>query len=138
MNEIIKTNKIQTDVDNLVQKVLQGDINPLDVYITIKKIEDALKTAKKRLKDISVDEAEKYGKMTFGYMDADITIKNSATSYDYSNIPEVITKELELKAIKERHKQALQHTIIDEKTGEILKAPIVKHGQPTLSIKLKK
>lgn len=137
MTDIIKKNEIPVAVEALVSQVLSGDLNPLEVYITIKKAEEALKQAKNQLQDLSMDEAAKYGK-TFSFMDTEITLKNSATRYDYSNIPEVVSMELELKALKNKHKAAVNHDIVDTDTGELIKAPVVKHGRETMSIKLKK
>ena len=98
---------------------------------------EALKQAKNQLQDLSMDEAVKYGK-TFSFLDAEITLKNSATRYDYSEIPEIVSMELELKALKNKHKAAVKHSIVDTDTGELVQAPIVKHGRETMSIKLKK
>jgi len=135
--DIVKENEIPAAVKALVSNVMLGDLNPLEVYITIKKIEEALKQAKNQLQDLSVEEATKYGK-TFSFMDAEITLKNSATRYDYSEIPEIVAMELELKALKDKHKAAVNHDIVDTETGELVKAPVVKHGRETMSIKLKK
>ena len=138
MSEITKQKEIPLAVEALVSRVLSGDLNPLEVYITIKKVEEALKQAKNKLQDLSIEEATKYGAKTFSFADTEITLKNSATRYDYSDIPEIVNKESELKELKEKHKAALKHEIVDTDTGEIIKAPIVKHGRETLSIKLKK
>ena len=62
MTDIIKKNEIPVAVEALVSQVLSGDLNPLEVYITIKKAEEALKQAKNQLQDLSMDEAAKYGK----------------------------------------------------------------------------
>jgi len=136
--EISKQNEIPRAVDSLVSKVLSGDLNPLEVYITIKKIEEALKQAKNHLQDLTIDEATKYGQKSFTYADTEITIKNSATRYDYSEIPEIVAKELELKALKDKHKSAIKHSIVDTDTGELVQPPIVKGGREILSVKLKK
>jgi len=137
MTDIIKKNEIPVAVEALVSQVLSGELNALEVYITIKKAEEALKQAKNQLQDLSMDEAVKYGK-TFSFLDAEITLKNSATRYDYSEIPEIVSMELELKALKNKHKAAVKHSIVDTDTGELVQAPIVKHGRETMSIKLKK
>jgi len=138
MTDIIKQKEIPAAVEALVSKVLAGDLNPLEVYITIKKVEEALKQAKNRLQDLSIEEAERYGTKTFSFADTEITLKNSATRYDYSDIPDVVAKELELKALKDKHKAALKHDIVDTDTGELIQAPVVKHGRETISVKLKK
>ena len=84
------------------------------------------------LKTIKV--AEVVANITFA--DAEITNKSSAGRYDYSNIPEVVAKELELKALKDKHKAALKVSVIDLETGELITAPIYKGGKEIISIKL--
>jgi hypothetical protein len=129
---------IPVAVEKLVQLVLSGELNPLEVYVTIKKVEEALKQAKKELLELAVDEAAKYGTGSYSVYNADITLKNSAGRWDFTKIPGVISKELELKALKDKHKAALKHDIVDTETGELVQAPIFNPGRETISIKLKK
>ena len=138
MEKLVKQNEIPVAVETLVNQVLSGYLNPLEVYVTIKKIEEALKQAKKELLDLAVDEAAKYGTGSHSCYDADITLKNSAGRWDFTEIPDVISKEIELKALKDKHKASLKHEIVDIETGELVQAPIFKPGRETISIKLKK
>ena len=138
MEKLVKQNEIPRAVEALKQKVLAGSLNPLEVYVTIKKVEEALKQAKKELLDLAVDEAAKYGTGSYSCYDADVTLKNAAGRWDFTEIPGIISKELELKALKDKHKAALKHEIVDTETGELVQAPIFKPGRETISIKLKK
>tara|TARA_R110001592_G_scaffold310221_4_gene584757 strand:- start:542 stop:952 length:411 start_codon:yes stop_codon:yes gene_type:complete len=133
--EIIKTIKVAEVVANITTSVNNGDVNPLDAIIRLKKLEEIVKKAKLNISDMVIDEAAKYGK-TFTFADAEITNKSSAGRYDYSNIPEVVAKELELKALKDKHKAALKVDVIDLETGELIAAPIYKGGKEIISIKL--
>ena len=133
--EILKTIKVAEVVANITTSVNNGDINPLDAIIRLKKLEEIVKKAKANISYMVIDEASKYGK-TFTFADAEITNKSSAGRYDYSNIPEVVAKEIELKALKDKHKAALKVDVIDLETGELIAAPIYKGGKEIISIKL--
>lgn len=133
--EILKTIKVGEVVANITTAVIDGDINPLEAIVSLKKLEEIVKKAKANISDMVIDEASKYGK-TFTFADAEITNKSSAGRYDYSNIPEVVAKEIELKALKDKHKAALKVDVIDLETGELIAAPIYKGGKEIISIKL--
>ena len=135
--ELLKTIKVNEVVNNITNSVMDGTINPLEAIISLKKLEEIVKKAKANISDAVIDEAAKYGK-TFTFADAEITNKSSAGRYDYSNIPEIVAKELELKAIKDKHKAALKVDVIDLDTGELIAAPIYKGGKEIISIKLNK
>jgi hypothetical protein len=135
--ELLKTIKVSEVVNNITTSVLDGTINPLEAIVSLKKLEEIVKQAKIRINDSVIDEAAKYGK-TFIYGDAEITNKASAGRYDYSNIIEIVSKELALKALKDKHKAALKVDVIDLDTGELIQAPIYKGGKEIISIKLNK
>ena len=135
--DIIKNIKVHEVVDNITSSVMDGTINPLEAIVSLKKLEEIVKLAKSSISDAVIDEASKHGK-TFTYGDAEITNKSSAGRYDYSNIPEIVAREIELKAIKDKHKAALKVDVIDLETGELIAAPIYKGGKEIISIKLNK
>ena len=135
--DIIKNIKVHEVVDNITSSVMDGTINPLEAIVSLKKLEEIVKLAKASISDAVIDEAAKHGK-TFTYLDAEITNKSSAGRYDYSNIPEIVAREIELKAIKDKHKAALKVDVIDLETGELIAAPIYKGGKEIISIKLNK
>ena len=135
--ELLKTIKVNEVVANITSSVLDGTINPLEAIVSLKKLEEIVKLAKASISDAVIDEATKHGK-TFTYGDAEITNKSSAGRYDYSNIVEVVSMELELKALKDKHKAALKVDVINLDTGELLAAPIYKGGKEIISIKLNK
>ena len=104
----------------------------------VKKVDTKIKQVKKNVDDLVIEEAAKYSTKTFTTFDAEVTLKNSASRYDFSNIPEIVTKELELKALKDKHKAAIKSDVIDLDTGELIEPPIVKGGKEVVSIKLNK
>jgi len=135
--DIIKNIKVAEIVANISTSVNNGEVNPLDAIVSLKKLEMIVKQTKAEISELVIIEAAKHGK-TFNYLDAEITNKYSAGRYDYSNIPEIVAKELELKAIKDKHRAAINVDVIDLDTGELLAAPIYKGGKEIISIKLNK
>jgi len=135
--DIIKNIKVAEIVANISTSVNNGEVNPLDAIVSLKKLEMIVKQTKAEISELVIIEAAKHGK-TFNYLDAEITNKYSAGRYDYSNIPEIVAKELELKAIKDKHRAAINVDVIDLDTGELLAAPIYKGGSEIISIKLNK
>ena len=135
--ELLKKIKVDEVVANITTSVENGSLNPLEAIVSLKKLEEIVKKAKSNIADVVIDEAAKYSENTFNYSDAEITKKLSAGRYDFSNIPEVVAKELELKALKDKHKAALKSNVIDLDTGELIQAPIYKGGKEIISIKLK-
>lgn len=135
--EIIKNIKVAEVVANITTLVENGDINPLEAIVSLKKLEEIVKQAKSKINEAVIDEATKYGK-SFNFGDAEITNKSSAGRYDYSNIPEVVSMEIELKALKDKHKAAIKNNVVDLETGELIVAPIYKGGKEIISIKLNK
>ena len=135
--DILKTIKVAEVVANITTSVNNGDVNPLEAIVSLKKLEQIVKQAKAEIAEAVIDEAAKHGK-TFTYLDAEITNKYSAGRYDYSNIPDIVDKEIELKALKDKHRAAINVDVIDLETGELLAAPIYKGGKEIISIKLNK
>ena len=133
--EILKTIKVSEVVNNVADAVNSGDVNPLEAAVSLKKLELIVNAAKNRIADAVIEESSKYEK-SFTYADAEITSKNSAGRYDYSEIPEIVAMELKLKALKDKHKTALKVNAIDLETGELIKAPVYKGGKEIISIKL--
>ena len=103
---LIKTTNIKETVAEITTAVQNGEVNALEAFINLKKIEEIIKQVKKNVDDLVIEEAAKYNTKTFTTFDAEVTLKNSASRYDYSNIPEIVNKELELKALKDKHKAA--------------------------------
>ena len=136
--DIIKNINISKVVADITTAVKDGLVNPLEAYVSLKKLEEIVKQDKSKIDEEALSEANKYPEKSFNFSDVEITKKNSAGRYDYSNIPEIVKKEKELKELKETYKAASKYDITDLNTGEILNAPIYKHGKEILSIKLNK
>lgn len=136
--ELIKNIDIAKVVADITLAVKNGNVNALDAYITLKKLEEVVKLAKANIDEDALLEANKYSGKVFNISNAEITKKSAPGQYDYSNIPEIVIKEEELKDLKAKHKAALKLDVIDLDTGELIVAPLYKGGKEIISIKLNK
>ncbi len=105
----------------IINEVLEGNINPLELDARLKYIEELVKTIRtnKDVKECKFIEAKKYGK-TFEYANCEIRLSERKV-YDFKQDSEVVRLEKELKARKELLKTVKDGIIIiDEATGEEL------------------
>ncbi len=77
---------ITDEIREWVAGVKEGHLNPLDIFIQLKDIEQILKLAIDELREEAIDEATKYEGKTFTHLNAKITLKNDAGRWDYSHI----------------------------------------------------
>ena len=115
MKEIKLFNKLpQTKADiakdfNLIRdKVLEGEINPLDFISQVSALEKLFADLKKDMliKDAVLEEAEKYGTKSFEKGSAKFTIAEVGTRYDYSVCDDQVWNDLDgqIKLLTERRK----------------------------------
>ena len=88
--ELIKFNHTTKEqrsqlVREIMDEVLNGRINPLELHLRLKSAEEVIKqlTGLEPYKAILLDEAEKHGK-SFDYQTAKIDIREVGVKYDYS------------------------------------------------------
>lgn len=80
--------EIAEQTQRLVEKVLDGDINPLRAYGLLAALEKIAGEAKKAIVGQALDEAEKYPEKEIGVYGAKFQIKEAGVKYDYTNDPE--------------------------------------------------
>jgi hypothetical protein len=88
--ELIKFNHTTKEertavVREIFQEVLEGRINPMELHIRMKCIEEVVKqlTSMPAYKAIVLDDAEKHGK-SFQYHNAKVDIREVGVKYDYT------------------------------------------------------
>jgi hypothetical protein len=88
--ELIKFNHTTKEertevVREIFQELLEGRINPMELHIRMKCIEEVVKqlTSMPAYKAIVLDDAEKHGK-SFQYHNAKVDIREVGVKYDYS------------------------------------------------------
>lgn len=121
-------------VANIVSRIQDGEINPLDVIANFRKIEKVIDGVMKTsgILDTMIAEYDKYGEKEVEYNGVILSKVESGVKYDYSNCGDVeynilVKKQKEIEnAIKERKKfldgiPENGTTILDEDTGEVIK-----------------
>jgi len=105
------------------QAVLNGTINPLELDVRLKAIEETVTSIRKdkEVKSEIVKEASKYGK-SFDFRNAKITISERGT-YDFSNDAEWKTLKEKIKERELFLKSIPEEGTVDIKTGEVIYRP---------------
>lgn len=83
---LFSTSRTGIDVfsDQIIQAVKEGEINPLQVRIWIKTMEEIIERVKKETGKNQLREAEKWSEQKFQYLGATIEKADVKTEYDYS------------------------------------------------------
>lgn len=131
----------------IVQALDNGEVNPLDLKLAFKAIEDLGKKVKGTLDTHLVEEASKYTK-TFMYKGSEFTTMEAGTRYDYSECGHQEYNDLvsQIKVLEARKKEIEEdlkgikgsRTEVNEDTGEIIKLyPPKKTSTTTVSTTIK-
>ena len=129
-----KLNKgtLNAQVQNIVNSVENGNVNPLEAFIFLNFMQKVADTARKKLLDQAIVEAEKYPEKEADVYEATVTVKNGAGRFTY---PDHI-KDAQEQA-KDAYKAALKGHTITNKDGEIIEPAVYVHGKTILNIKFK-
>ena len=138
---------IAETADQIVQSLDNGEVNPLDLKLAFKAIEDLGKKVKGTLDTHLVEEASKYTK-TFMYKGSEFNTMEAGVKYDYSVCGHTEYNELtaEMIRIDKRMKEIEEdlkgikgsRTEVNEDTGEIIKLyPPKKTSTTTVSTTIK-
>jgi hypothetical protein len=77
---------VTTEFTEYAKEVKEGNINPLEAYITLKAALVDLEKALKEVQDLAIDEACKYGQKSFEAFGAKVEVRNGASRWDYSGV----------------------------------------------------
>lgn len=136
-------------VDQVVQTVAEGHVDPLKVHLQIKCTEEMIKAIKssKEYSEAVLDEASKHGK-SFDYRNANLSIKEVGTKFDYSvcQDPEhtALQEAFDLAKAKLDEREtflkslpASGQQVVNEETGETYKIyPPLKSSTTSVTVKL--
>jgi hypothetical protein len=118
-------------LDEMVNGVERGEMNPLSVYIDLKRLEEQLEAVKERVKPLMMEEVNKYPEKSFKAFGAIIEKKAGASRWDYSNVKEWLYAKQRLVDIEAIAKVGG----FDESGNEIQRAHKVQ-GKETIAVKL--
>lgn len=149
--QLFETTKAQRQeyAYSLIEKLDNGEVDPLRLHLQIKAMEDLIKQLQDNTayKLFLLDEAAKYGK-SFEYINAKFEVKEMGVKYDYSQcgdpeMTELLRQETEIKEKVKARSEYLKTvpttglSIMQEDTGELVKVyPPSKTSTTTLTVKL--
>lgn len=141
---------IQDAIEYLKNALDNGELNPLELAIRMKWMEDYMKEAKEAIRPHVLTSVNKYAKgEEIACYGSRIEPMEAGTRYDYSGCGDVVWNELQKskeahdKLIKEREKflQSIkgQQTLVDDSTGEVYTVfPPKKTSTSTYKVTLSK
>lgn len=115
-----------------------GNLNPLDAYCELNRIEKICAELKKQIQQQAVNEAQKHGK-TFKHMGFEIQCKSSAGRWKYEHINDWVAAKMKLSIIEDNAKTA--HKLIEKGLlplndgGEIVEPATYIPGADIISLK---
>ena len=128
----------------LVDLILNGEVDPLQVEVGLKGIEEAIKAVRTdaSVRHLIMQEAGKYPEKTFEVYGCQITKKLTPARYDYENtgdpvwngLNEKITDLTKLLKAREKMLASLTGPIADPEEGVVIHPPAKTQGE-TLAIK---
>lgn len=131
---------IENRIVDVVNKVEEGNLCPLQTTIQLKKLEKLISSALAQIKDQAINEALKHGDKEFEFFGARVHVRSSATRYSYKHIDAWVELNNKLKEVEASAKDALklklkgQQSITED--GEIVEPADFTTGKETLFISL--
>ena len=139
--------QVEVFADQIKNELESGNVNPLELAIYFKSIEKTVEKVSEKLKELALQEAEKYGKK-FEFKGAEISISELGTIYDYSKTGDyewerwdaAVKQDTDRRKERETMLKGLTGslTIVNEETGEMETIyPPIKKSTTGISISLK-
>jgi hypothetical protein len=134
-------------VEKTVNMVNAGEVNPLELSVKLKVIEETIGKIRKEIADKATDEAIKYGK-SFEKNGCKVEVANVGVKYDFTNCNDALWSEID-KSIKDATEEKKKRetflksldkpfNYVDDTTGEIrLINPPIKTGKESVKITIK-
>ena len=123
----MKTEEYQAHFYQVVQKVEEGLVNPLDAFIELRSIESALKDAIASVTDAACEERRSYGKEEIVRQGSIVELVEGSPRYSYNHVSQWAAMKEKMKAIEQMSKMASSNMtgyVVDENGEEILAAEV--------------
>ncbi len=138
-NQGLSKKVIANQSENVIQRIKDGDLDPIKAMIAAKAMEEVVKAVLSYTRDTAIGKAEEYkGQSIYG---ATLQVRNTGATYDYEADQEYSLYKAQLKAREELLKEAIKSRSGKALTedGEVVKAPPIKSiGGQTIAISFKK
>lgn len=133
---------LKIQIEDLCIIAENGDICPLDTYISFKELSEYLNDRIEVIKPMALKEAAKYKGDSNGYCGYIVDVREMGGKYDYSNVEQIVKlkeqiKELE-KASQNAYKISLHGGLVITGDGEEIQPAIYKPGTISIALKYKK
>lgn len=139
-------------IEKAVHDAVNGDIDPLNVFIAFNDIAKQLKAANDQIHELAMDQAQLHGAKTFSHHGYQIGVVQGRTTWDFKNCQGVVEMEAEVKKLKENLKAMRKAADADgfselvelngqqvlaapDKNGELIALPSTKSSKAYLTIK---
>jgi len=139
-------------IEKAVHDAVNGDIDPLNVFIAFNDIAKQLKAANDQIQELAMDQAQLHGAKTFSHHGYQIGVVQGRTTWDFKNCQGVVEMEAEVKKLKENLKamrkaadangfselvelNGQQVLAAPDKNGELIALPSTKSSKAYLTIK---
>lgn len=139
-------------IEKAVHDAVNGDIDPLNVFIAFNDIAKQLKAANDQIQELAMDQAQLHGAKTFSHHGYQIGVVQGRTTWDFKNCQGVVEMEAEVKKLKENLKAMRKAADADgfselvelngqqvlaapDKNGELIALPSTKSSKAYLTIK---
>jgi len=128
------------NIQEIIDGVLDGDIDPLKAFIQLKAKEQAIKGAMAMIQEQAIEKANTYGEKTFKDFGVEITCKSAPGRWDYKHIEHINHLKGMIKGYEEQAKDAFKlvekgSQIIDDE-GEVVEPAKYTPGKDIISIKM--
>lgn len=119
----------------LAQSAFNGEADPLEAYVALKKAEQEVSDALKIVQPLAINEADKYPGKTINLSDATIEKRSAASRWDYSGVAAWSGAKEKLTYIE---KIAQAGGGVDPDTAEEIGRAVKIEGKATIAVSLKK
>ena len=127
--------RAQQLAEQLSDQVLDGNKDPLEAWGELKMLEDAIKKAKDLIRDPAIEELAKYGPSTM-MNGVKLTKYNGKRTYKYDHNDDWSELKSKMQDVERKMKIAVNDTIVDEETGEVIPPAKVVYSSETISVEL--
>lgn len=139
-----KTDYTKQLISSMADEFQNGELDALDLYIELKKIEKFLEEKIQQVSPDALDSAEQYGKGEHVRNGVVFGVRGGAGHWDFKHVPEWTHKKTELEKIETSLKSIYQYAqnnpgqMANTETGEIPILPNYNKGKDSLILKLPK
>ena len=136
-------NNIQQQLSATIQGVIDGDVNPLEVYGNLKMLEKHLKKCIDEIKEEVFCEADKWNDKTFEESGFKFTKTDGRAMYDFKGLPIWEQKKSEIKEIEAMAKASAQNqmkfkTALVTEDGEVIEPCKITYTSPSIAVSISK